>query len=443
MDASAAPGGDGSAAHPFRTLAAAPRRGRLRLASGVYPGGLLLEDVEIVGGRAVVVAARAGGPCIRTRGTVRLQGLQIQGGTAGLVVESGRTTADGLSLSGQRGAAIEVQSSAELRVTGSVLQASVSGFPGLRVLPGAKVELRKVRLRGPFQRGVDASDPGALRLSGVEVVDAVTGVWLSGGAATLESVQVSGGRGPGLYVAGGALKLRDVRVTGHEYGLLSGGEATVDVEGLHSAGADRAGVGLVRTRGVLEKVHVESAGSLAALQLVSSEVRIHGLEIAGGRSSGLFTRDSRLTLEDATFVGPRAADPVDGDAVQIRGGSASLAGLRIQDCSGIAILAAEHAMVTLARSSIRGAGVAGLSVETEARLTATDVLVEGTQGPAVLVDERGTAELHGFTARGNRDGVVWAECSKGAQVDLDGWTADVALAPAACIRDRGRLTLPR
>ena len=440
MDGSAAPGGDGSAAHPFRTLAAAPGKGRVRLATGVYPGGLLLEDVELVAGKAVVFAAPAGSPCVRTRGTVRLQGLHLQGGSAGLVVESGRTKAEDIAFSGQRGPAVEVQSSAELVLSGSTLQASVSGFPGVRVLPGARVELRTVRIRGPFQRAVDAAGPAALRLSGVKVQDAVTGFWLSGGAASLESVEVSGGRGPGLYVAGGALQLRQVTVSGHEYGLLSGGDATLDVRGFDSTGAERAGVALVRTRGVLEKVRVESAGSLAGVQLVSSEVRIHGLELVGGRSSGLLSRSSQLTLEDATFVGPRAQDPIDGDAVQIRAGRASLARLRIQDCSGIGLLAAEGATVTVARSSVRRAGVAGLSVETEARLTATEVLVEGTQGPAVLVDARGTAELHALTARANRDGAVWAECSKGAQVVIDGWTGDVAPAAAACIRESGRLS---
>ena len=115
-----------------------------------------------------------------------------------------------------------------------------------------------------------------------------------------------GGRGPALYVAGVTLQLRDVRVSGHEYGLLSGGDARVDAKGLRSTGAERAGVALVRTQAVLEQVHVESAGQLAGIQLVSSEVRIRGLEVVGGRSSGLVTRDAQLTLEDATFVGPRA-----------------------------------------------------------------------------------------------------------------------------------------
>ena len=440
VDPSAPPGGDGSRARPFRTLGETPGRGRIRLASGVYPGGLLLEDVELVGGAAVVLASSPPGPCVRTRGTVRLDQVQIQGGAGGLVVESGRTTLESVRLSGQRGAAIEVAGGAELILARSTLQASVSGVPGVRILPGGRAELREVGIQGPFQRAVEATRPATLRLVGVQVQDAVTGLWLSGGAGAVESLEVRGGRGPGIYVAGGALQIQDVRVSGHEYGLLTGEGARVEGRGLRSVGAERAGVALVLTRAVLEDVRVESAGQTAAVQLVSSEVRIRGLEVQGGRSLGLMARDAQLTVEGATVVGLRSADPAEGDAFQIRGGGASLTGVHVQECSGIGVLAAEAARVTLARSSIGSAGVAGLAVETEARLTATEVTIERTQGPALLVTERGVAELRAITARSNRDGPVWAECGQGVEVDIDGWIGDVAPAPAPCVRTSSPLS---
>lgn len=435
MDASAAPGGDGSRARPFRALPDAPVRGRVRLATGVYAGGLVLEDVELIGTGAVVLTSRPPSPCLRTRGTVRLEGLQIQGGTAGVVVESGRTMLDSVRLSGQRGAALEVGSGGELVAAHSSLQASVSGFPGVRVLEGGRAELRDVRLEGPFQRGVEATRPASLLLSGVQIRDAVTGVWLVGGTALAESLEVRGGRGPGLYVGGGALQIRGVRVSGQEYGLLTGGEARVDGRGLTSVGSARAGVALVNTKAVLEDVRVEAAGDLAAVQLLGSEVRLKGLQIQGGRASGLVARNAQLTLEDATVAGLQASDSAEGDAVQVRAGKASLAGLHVQDCSGIGVLAAEGAIVTLARSTIGGAGVAGVSVETEARISTSGVVVEGTRGPAVVVTERGTAVLKGMTGRSNRDGAVWAECSQGVTVEIDGWSGDPLPVPSACVRN--------
>src|SRR5262249_20662383 len=62
--ASAPPGGDGSRARPFRALADAPGRGRLRLAAGLYPAGVVLEGVELLGGPAVVLAGTPPAPCL-------------------------------------------------------------------------------------------------------------------------------------------------------------------------------------------------------------------------------------------------------------------------------------------------------------------------------------------------------------------------------------------
>ncbi len=439
VDASAAPGGDGSRERPLRALPDRAR-GRFSLAAGVYPGALVLEDVELVGGPAVVLAATPPAACVRSRGAVRLERVQIQGGAAGVVVEGGRTVLTGVSISGQRGPAVEVNAGAELVLGASTVQASVSAVPGVRVLPGGKAELARVRFQGPFQRAVDARSPAALRLSGLQVEDAVTGLWLSGGAGVVEGMEIRGGRGPGVYVAGATAQLRDVRVGGHEYGLLTGDGARIDGRGIRSSGAARAGLGLVKSKGTLEDVHVESAGPLGGVQLISSEVRLRGLEVQGGRSSGLVARDAQLTLEGATFRGPSGVDPSDGDAVQIRGGTATLGGLRVQDCSGAGVVAAEAATVTLTRATVSGARVAGVVVETEARLSGSELSVERTAGPAVLVTERGTARLRGMATRENRDGALWAECSQGVKVEIDGWTGDVTPQPAPCVRGAWAVT---
>ncbi|HZW90112.1 MAG TPA: right-handed parallel beta-helix repeat-containing protein [Myxococcaceae bacterium] len=440
VDASAAPGGDGSRERPLRALPAGTASGRFSLAAGVYPGGVVLENAELVGGPAVVLAATPPAACVRTRGAVRLEQVQIQGGATGVVVEGGRTVLSGVSISGQRGPAVEVGAGAELVLGTSTVQASVSAVPGVRILPGGKADLTRVRFQGPFQRAVDAKSPAGLRLSGVQVQDAVTGLWLSGGAAVVEGMEVRGGRGPGLYVAGATVQLRDVRVGGHEYGLLTGDGARIDGRGIRSSGAARAGLGLVKSKGTLEDVHIESAGPMGGVQLISSEVRLRGLDVQNGHASGLVARDAQLTVEGATFRGPSGVDPSDGDAVQIRGGTATLSGVRVQDCSGVGVLAAEASIVTLTRTTVSGAEVAGLAVETEARLTGTQVSVERTSGPAVLVTDRASAQLRGMTTRGNRDGALWAECDQGVKVEIEGWTGDVTPQPAPCVRGAWTVT---
>jgi hypothetical protein len=89
---------------------------------------------------------------------------------------------------------------------------------------------------------------------------------------------------------------------------------------------------------------------------------------------------------------------------------------------------------------VSGAGVAGIVAETEGRLTATDVSIEKTAGPAVLVTDRGRAQIRALSARGNRDGALWAECSQGVDVEIDGWTGDATPMPAPCVHGSWAVT---
>jgi len=144
----------------------------------------------------------------------------------------------------------------------------------------------------------------------------------------------------------------------------------------------------------------------------------------------------QLRLERARFSAIETSDRLAGDAVQVRTGRATVSALDVQGCSGIGLLAAEGAVVDLTGGTVQGAGVAGLSADTEGQLTATGVTVRDTRGPAVLVLDGGKARLVRIQARGNRDGGVWAECSKRASVEVEGWTGDVRPTSSECIQVR-------
>ena len=58
----------------------------------------------------------------------------------------------------------------------------------------------------------------------------------------------------------------------------------------------------------------------------------------------------------------------------------------------------------------------------------------------MLVTERGTAQLRGMTTRGNRDGALWAECSQGVNVEIEGWMGDVTPQPAPCVHGAWAVT---
>ena len=126
-------------------------------------------------------------------------------------------------------------------------------------------------------------------------------------------------------------------------------------------------------------------------------------------------RGGQLRLERARFSAIESPDRLAGDAVQIRGGRATVLALDVQGCSGIGLLAAEGAVVDLTGGSVRGAGVAGLSADTEGQLTATGVTMQRHAGPrGAGRSTAGRARLVRIQARANRDGGVWAECSRGA-----------------------------
>src|SRR5262249_44972086 len=147
-------------------------------------------------------------------------------------------------------------------------------------------------------------------------------------------------------------------------------------------------------------------------------------------------RSGQLRLERGRFSAIQSPDRLGGDAVQIRAGRATLAALEVQGCSGIGLLSAEGAVVDLTGGTVQGAGVAGLSADSDGQLRATGVTVRDTRGPAVLVLDGGKAWLGRIQARANRAGGVWAECSRRASVEVEDWNGDVRPTSSDCIQVR-------
>jgi hypothetical protein len=86
-------------------------------------------------------------------------------------------------------------------------------------------------------------------------------------------MEVRGGRGPGIYVAAGRCSSGHPGRADTSTACSPAKGARVDGRGLRSTGAERAGFALVKSKGTLEDVHVESAGPMGAVQLIGSEVR--------------------------------------------------------------------------------------------------------------------------------------------------------------------------
>jgi hypothetical protein len=419
VDAQALEGGDGTATHPLRRLEAAlapsaPQR-LLHLAPGLYPGPFVLPDgTEVLGGSASVLTAPGGVTVLEARGKVTLRRLLVQGGTLGLS-GSGQLHLEEVRFSGQRTGALSLAEGTSLRAEGSVLEASVSGAVGLLVAKGASVQLLGCTFEGPWQRAIEAHAAEALLVSHCRFRGAVTALYLKDGRAELQDVSISEGRGPGLYVVGGTLALHRVEVNGHEYGLLTGTGAAVEAEDFTSTRADRAGVGMVNAKAHFKRLTILQAGSFGGLQCVSSDVTVEELKVEDVQGVGVFMRSGTLHLDGAVVLRTKDADGTGADGVQLRGGRAVLKNLTVQQVSGACLTAAEGTDASLETATLENCRTAGLAAEGGARLLASAVTVRTSEGPGAVATGDGRLALRDFRALGT-DGVVWAECTSGAQV---------------------------
>jgi len=434
VDASGAPGGDGSRPRPLRRLqdalvVPAPSR-RVHLAPGLYAGPFIATDgTQLVGGSAAVLTAAAGVTVLETRGTVTLERLLIQGGTLGLR-GTGALRLTQVHFSGQRLGALLLAEGGTLQATACRFEASVSEGVGLALEARVRVQLSGCTFEGPWRRGVEARAPAILTIAGTGFRGAVTALHLRGGSAELSDVTVSEGRGPGLYVAAGTLGLHRVQVDGHEYALLTGTDAVVEGEEVTSSHADRAGVGLVHARAHFRRLTITSAGTFGGLQCVASDVRVEGLRVDEVAGLGVSQRDGTLALDDVVVTRTRDPEASGGDGMQLRGGRATLTNVTIHQAAGACLLAAEGADVRLSHATLEGCHTAGLVVDTGAHLTAHDVTVHSSQGPGAVATGAGRLVLVTFHAL-STEGSVWAECAGGTQVQA--WAVAGGLPALPCV----------
>jgi hypothetical protein len=279
------------------------------------------------------------------------------------------------------------------------------------------MEVKESTFLGPWRRGVHMQGGAEAVLEGVRFQDAVMALDQEGGRARLRQVTVEGGRGPGLRVGDGTLELEDGLVIGHEYGLASNG-AKLEVRGFTSVRAERAGLGLVRSTGRLEDIHVRQSGGFGGLQLVDSDLEVRDFRVDDADSYGLTATNGKLRARNGTITRLRSKEGFTGDGLTLRGVVADIEGVQVRDVAGSGVLAAQGAEVTLRDLTLTGCRVAGLMVESLAQVKAVGIEVRDTGGTALAVLQNGELWADALTASGLADGLVWAECQDGARVRL-------------------------
>jgi hypothetical protein len=254
-------------------------------------------------------------------------------------------------------------------------------------------------------------------LEEVSFQGAVIGLVQDGGRVQLRRVSVEQGRGPGVLVRDGALEIEDGLVVGHEYGLVTYG-TKLEVRGFTTVGAERAGLGLTRSTGRLQDLQVRQSGNFGALQLVDSDVDVSGLRADEVDAYGVLATRGKLRLRNATLTRLTAREGYTGDGLHLRGVQAEVEGLQVRDVPGACVLAAQGAEVTLRDATLSRCKLAGLTVESQARVKALGLEVRDIPGPGLAVMSDGEVWADALTASGLGDGLVWAECEGATRVHL-------------------------
>jgi len=383
---------------------------------------------------------------------VLLRNLEVRGGTWGLeVTGSTRVTVEKVGFSGQRRGAVRV-TAGRFEAVDARFEASVSETVGvlLEAPEGAPIPapprstwLRGTSFTGPFRRAVRlrGAESQAL-LEDLRFAGPVTAVGMDGGHAEVRRAGAEGGRGAAFSVVEGSLVLRDVRVLGHELAVSAMRAQRLEVRGLLSVGAERAGLGVVASRGVLlEDVVVRGSGSHGALQLTTSDVDVRRLHVEGAAEYGVVAVGGSLRLRDGTVVGVRSADGVTGDGLHLRQVRADVEGVVIRDTTGACVLAAQNARVLLRDAELERCGQAALLVDTLATLDATGVEARDSGETVLAAMGEGDLRVDALHARGSRQGFIWAECTGATRVRLGRIRAeDRRGEEAACVE---RIAEPR
>lgn len=437
VDASAVDEGDGSVERPFKSLAAALRPGVvLRLRTGMYRGPVELPGDAVLKGEGSVVLFVEAGPVVVKAGRATLENLAIQGGSVGLEVRE-RVRATRVQLSGQREVAVRVREHASLELIDASLDGNVADIAGVVAGEGAAVTAQNLFVSGAFRRAFE-TQKASLRLTDAKFMGPTEAVHAVGGTAQLDRVAVAGGRGAGLFFAQATVELKKVEVQGHEYGLLAR-ESTFDVDGFRSTASLLAGMALTGCRGSLKNLTIEDSGSFAAIQLLQFQGTLSEVDIKRAKSAGVLWRDGQGTITGAKVYGVAeeagsGPEMSGGDAVHLRGVTATVRSVDVRDAHGSGLLATMTASVDIDGLSCNRCGYGVVMVERHAQVRAKRLSSAYNKVTALTVPDVGSLEVFDIDADSSPGTLVYAECAQGAKVKLhrsgvkgSSWT------PAPCI----------
>jgi hypothetical protein len=383
-----------------------------RLATGLYElNGELPDDVELVGGPAVVLHTEAG--LGATRAVLRQ--VAIQGGQTGLTVR-GPVTLEDVSFSGQRQVGVSVEAGGTLTMSNGVVEGTVPETRG--VVVAGRAALTGTVFKGALRHGVRVTG-GEASLTEVKSEGAAEAVHVSKGRAVVTRSTAAGGRGPAFYAMEGRLELRDVSVRGHEFAVQVTQKSELDVDGLDSDRAELGAVAAVGSKVVVKRMGVTRAGSHGALELLECQSRVEDVSASTVSDVAVTVRLGRLEARKLRVRQVKDPDGNGGDGIIVRDGVVVLEDVEVTDIGGMGLVATAFATVDVKGLRCEGCRLGALLVERRATVKARGIVSLGSREAAVNLPDDGVLELEGLEVKGGGTG-VWAECATGARVVLRG-----------------------
>jgi hypothetical protein len=236
IDPAAPPGGAGTRARPFASVAEALTRGRtaLALAPGRHPPPPALPDGTRLFGACPGATVLEGPVRAAAETTVTIDGVRIASPTWGVEV-AGRAILRGVVVEGARGG-VRVSADAELRASAIRVEASTGAA---LAASGATLEIQGATLRAARSPGSSLARGASARLGATRVeAGAGAAVVVDDSALRLAEAALESPRGAAVLGAGASsVRAETLYVRGGRGADLSG-EATLEAEGLSLESSD-------------------------------------------------------------------------------------------------------------------------------------------------------------------------------------------------------------
>lgn len=388
--------GDGSRAHPFRTVGEALASGArtVFVAPGRYAERVALRPgVALIGSPGAVLcapmgeAAASGGEAVVTAEGGRLRNLVIDSGGALALRVRGPVQLEHVRISARGGGGLSVESGS-IEWKGGAVTCASGAHTAISLAPGTTAELERVAIEGPFMRGLVA-EHARLSLTDVRIRGSALGIRLRGDRARFERVRIERGGDVGLFVGVGALTADRLEVSDHEYGVLAGDGSEVVLRAPSLARNRRAGLAAQHATLTVEGGEIADSGPFGGVQLSNTSAHLERLRVVRSTSEAVAVIGGEAEIRSLTIDGVRDPSGSEGEGILVRRGHAVLGEVSIAHVSGLGLFASEASAVELDRLQLADCEGGSIAAESRSRIEGKVLRLSANRDPDLIATRFG------------------------------------------------------